>query len=111
MIISYFLVGDGLEPINSFSCHLSLPYPSSKVVRGGHIIQNVVRDSQIMKMITISQAVKMTGRSRVTLARWCRKGIVPGAKKDRWGYWEIPEDVIPQLRKPKLGRPYSNGRR
>jgi excisionase family DNA binding protein len=47
--------------------------------------------------------------SERTVARWCQDGLVPGAFKIGRA-WLIPEEALPQIERPTLGRPLRESR-
>lgn len=42
--------------------------------------------------LTASEAALLYDCHRITVIRACRAGRIPGAFKDRYGYWQIPAD-------------------
>lgn len=52
-------------------------------------------------VVTISQAVEITGYSRGRLGEFCRAGKFPGAVKNpQNGWWEIPVNEVLKIIKP-----------
>ena len=54
--------------------------------------------------MTTKEAAKLWGVTRETVAEYCTRGIVPGAKKDEKEHWVIPNGSPKPMSKDKLGK-------
>lgn len=59
-------------------------------------------------LITAAEAGRRLGKSKATIANWCRDGRVPGAKKMAT-IWLIPVSSLELIDEPVMGRPPKNG--
>lgn len=61
-------------------------------------------------LLNATQAAKIYGVSKMTMAEWCDRGYVPGAQKVG-RTWVIPESSLSKIERPDMGRPSkeSNG--
>ena len=58
------------------------------------------------EVLSMAEASRRAGVSMVTMIKWLRAGMVPGARRaaNRWR-WEIPASSIPLISRPRRGRP------
>jgi predicted site-specific integrase-resolvase len=58
-------------------------------------------------LLNATQAAKIYGVSKMTMAEWCDRGYVPGAQKVG-RTWVIPESSLEKIDRPDMGRPPKN---
>lgn len=59
------------------------------------------------ELITAAEAGRLIGVSRTTMAKYCTRGLVPGAKKVAT-VWLVPVASLELIERPNNGRPHKD---